>query len=150
MCEVQIQVKRIHIPKSVKDFSRNSRRLWMKHYMRKRNLALYPSNAQPEKFSRVADMAICLSIFLFHMSRRTTKPNKMTVQPVKTQISLGNCPLWSESLLSAWGSIGSLVAHKAQSEDSEADLSLAGRPGHFVGFVVQWLIWNRKMIRCSG
>ena len=39
------------------------------------------------------------------------KTNKMTAPPAKTQISLGIRPVWSESLLSGWRKIGSLVTH---------------------------------------
>ena len=39
------------------------------------------------------------------------KTNKMTVRPAKTQISLGICPVWSESSLSAWRKLGSLATH---------------------------------------
>ena len=35
------------------------------------------------------------------------KTNKMSVCPVKTQISLGIRPVWSESSLSAWRQLGS-------------------------------------------
>ena len=36
------------------------------------------------------------------MSRDMTKPTKWHVRPAKTQISLGICPVWSESSFSAW------------------------------------------------
>ena len=42
---------------------------------------------------------------------RHDKPNKMSVRPAKTQISLGIRPVWSESSLSAWRKLGSLAAH---------------------------------------
>ena len=45
------------------------------------------------------------------------KSNKMTVRPVKTQVSLKICPVWSESLLSAWRNIGSSATHWVPSED---------------------------------
>ena len=47
------------------------------------------------------------------------KTNKMTVCPAKTQISLGICPVWSDSLLSAWRKLGSLATHWPHSEDSD-------------------------------
>ena len=50
---------------------------------------------------------------------RHGKTNKMTVRPVKTQISLGICTVWSESLLSAWRKLGSLATHWANSQDSD-------------------------------
>ena len=43
----------------------------------------------------------------------------MTVRPVKTQISLGIRPVWSESLLYAWRNLGSLATHWAHSEESD-------------------------------
>ena len=46
------------------------------------------------------------------------KTNKMSVCPAKTQISLGICPVWSESSLSAWRKLGSLATHLAHSNDS--------------------------------
>ena len=50
---------------------------------------------------------------------RHDKTNKMAVRPVKTQISLGIRPVWSESSLSAWRKLGSLATHWAHSEDSD-------------------------------
>ena len=50
---------------------------------------------------------------------RHDKTNKMAVRPAKTQISLGIRPVWSESSLSAWRSIGSLATHWVHSEDSD-------------------------------
>ena len=44
-------------------------------------------------------------------------PNKMSVHPAKTQISLSICPVWSESLLSAWRNLVPLATHWAHSED---------------------------------
>ena len=43
----------------------------------------------------------------------------MSVHPVKTQISLGIRPIWSESLLSAWRNLGPLATHWAHSKDSD-------------------------------
>ena len=47
------------------------------------------------------------------------KTNKVTVQPAKTQISLGIRPVWSESSMSAWRKLGSLATHLAQIEYSD-------------------------------
>ena len=55
------------------------------------------------------------------MSRLVTKPTKWHVHPVKTQISLGIHPVWSESLF-AWRKHGSLATHWAHSEDSQIGL----------------------------
>ena len=46
-----------------------------------------------------------------------TKPTKWHVRPAKNQISLGICPVWSESSLSAWRKLGSLATHWMHSED---------------------------------
>ena len=43
---------------------------------------------------------------------RHDKTNIMAVRPAKTQISLGVCPVWSESSLSAWRKLGSLSAQQ--------------------------------------
>ena len=74
-----------------------------------------------------------------------TKPTKWHVCPVKTQISLGICQVWSESSLSAWRKLGSLATHWANSEvsdwaDVQADLSLYWVHSCFVGFVMRQLI----------
>ena len=53
---------------------------------------------------------------------------KWHVRPAKFQISLGICPVWSESLLSAWQKLGSLATHWAHSEDSDLSLRLAYMP----------------------
>ena len=79
------------------------------------------------------------------MSRSITKPTKSTGHPMKTQISLGIRPVWSESSLSAWRNIGSLATHWAHSEDPDQTGRMrliwvfVGRIGHFVGFVMHWL-----------
>ena len=71
--------------------------------------------------------------------------NKMSVRPAKTQISLGICPVWSESSLCAqWVAKDPSFLH-ADSEDwsdwanAQADLSLRWAHPHFVGFVMSWL-----------
>ena len=53
------------------------------------------------------------------MSRRMTKPTKRHVRPVKTQISIGIRPVWSESPLSAWIKLGSTATHWEHSEDTD-------------------------------
>ena len=75
-----------------------------------------------------------------------TKPTKWYVRPAKTRISLGMCPVWSESLLSAWRKLESFVTHWAHSEDSDqtgqmpmAGLSIRWGHSHFVGFVMRQL-----------
>ena len=47
------------------------------------------------------------------------KPNKMTVRPAKTQISLGICPVWSESSLCVQWVVKDLSFLHTDSEDSD-------------------------------
>ena len=54
--------------------------------------------------------------YLSCLMRKTTKWH---VRPAKTQVSLGIRPVWSESSLSAWRKLGSLVTHGAHSENSD-------------------------------
>ena len=81
---------------------------------------------------------------------RLNKTNKMTVHPAKTPISLGICPVWSESSLSAWRKLGSLATHLAHSEDSDQTgrmprlICLRWAHTHFVGFVVSRLIPEKR------
>ena len=90
---------------------------------------------------------------LMHLSCLMTKPTKWRVHPAKTQISLGICPVWSESWLSVWSKFGSLsYPLSAQRSlwsdwaDAQADQSLRWAHTHFVGFVMSRLnskgIWR--------
>ena len=82
-----------------------------------------------------------------HISRLVTKPTKWHVHPVKTQISLGIRPVWSESSLSAWRKLGSLATRWAHSEDSDQPgRSLRWAHSHFVGFVTRQLKDSGKAI----
>ena len=78
---------------------------------------------------------------------RHDKTNEVSVCPVKTQISLGICPVWSKSSLSAWRKLESLATHWVHSEDwwdwadAQADPSLRWVHTHFVGFVMSRLIY---------
>ena len=47
------------------------------------------------------------------------KTNNVVMRPAKTQISLGICPVWSESSLWAWRNLGSLVTHWVHSENTD-------------------------------
>ena len=82
---------------------------WLEYHLRKIEWALVLNT-------------LC-TILRQNLSHNMTKPNKVTLRPVKTQISLGIHPVWSESLLSAWRKLGSLATHSAHSEDSD-------QPGH--------------------
>ena len=81
----------------------------------------------------------------------------MTVRPAKTQISLGICPVWSESSLCAeWVATDSSFLH-ADSEDSDQTGRMprliwvfAGRTCHFVGFVMRRLILCLEIIYSSN
>ena len=89
-------------------------------------------------------------IVLSYMIRLMTIPTKWFVRPVKTQISLGIRPVWSESSLSAWRKLVSLSIHWAHSKDSDqADPSLLWAHSHFVGFIIRLLIslYFGKMIQ---
>ena len=71
---------------------------------------------------------------------RHDKTNKMSVRPVKTQISLGSCPVWSVFAVRM-----TLATHWAHSEDwSDWGMPrliwVFARPSHFVGFVMLRLI----------
>ena len=79
---------------------------------------------------------------------RHDKTNKMSVHPAKTQISLGICPAWSESSLSAWVFSYPLSAQRrlwSDRVDAQADLSLRWVHSHFVGFVRRRLIFGAQM-----
>ena len=53
----------------------------------------------------------------WHLSLSRTKPAKWLVCIAMTDIRLGICPDWSESLLSAWRRFGSLATQKVHSKD---------------------------------
>ena len=82
------------------------------------------------------------------MSHSSTKPTKWCVCPAKTQISLGICPVWSESsLCSQWVAEDPRFLH-VDSKDSDQPgwmpmprliWVFAGCTGHFVDFVMRQL-----------
>ena len=84
-------------------------------------------------------------VFLRIQKLRHDKTNKVTVRPAKTRISLGICPVWSESLLSAWRKLWSLATHWVHSEDSDQTgrmprlIWVFAGCSHFVSFVMSWL-----------
>ena len=66
----------------------------------------------------------------------------MALRPAKTQISLGICPVWSESSQSTWRKLGSLATHWAHSEDSDQ----TGRMPRLI-----WVFAGRTLILlCPG
>ena len=83
------------------------------------------------------------------------KPTNWTVRLAKSQIDLGIHPVWSESSLSAWKNLGTLVTYKAHSEDSGQTGQMPrliwvfnGRTHHFVGFVMLRLILRKNTWVC--
>ena len=107
-------------------------------------LSIFSLKAQCSKDKITLDIAQITE----NISRLTTKLTKWPVRPAKTQISLGICPVWSESLLSTWWNIGSSATHWAHSEDSDQTGQMprliwvfAGRTCQFDGFVMRRLIW---------
>ena len=90
---------------------------------------------------------ILLTFILSYLSRLTTKPTKWHVRPANTQINLGIRPVWSESSLSTWEKLKCLAIIRAHIEASDwsgwisrLTWVFAGRKGHFVDFVMRWLI----------
>ena len=80
--------------------------LWMLDYCRQRRL-----------WSDWADAQATLNLRRAHT--HFVGFVKVSMRPVKTQISLGIRPVWSESSLSAWRKLGSLATHWVRSEDSD-------------------------------
>ena len=84
-----------------------------------------------------------------HLSCLKTKPTNWYVHPAKTQISLGICPVWSETLLCIqWEAKDPRFLH-ADSDDSDQTGRMprliwvfVGRTCHFVGFVTRRLIFQ--------
>ena len=76
------------------------------------------------------------------MSRLMTKPTKKHLRPAKTQISLGICPVWSESSLCAqWVAKDPSFLHaycedRSDQADAQADLSSQG--AHAILLVLSW------------
>ena len=68
-----------------------------------------------------------------------TKPTKWYVRTAKSQISLGICPVWPESSLSAGRKLRPLAIHWAHSEDSDQ----TGRPWSDLS-----LHWAQRSFRC--
>ena len=79
--------------------------------------------------------ALALQGKLGYMSRLMTKPTKWHMLPAKTQISLGMCPVWSESSLSAWRKLVSLATHECTAKTL---IRLGGCPGWSLLLVLSW------------
>ena len=83
-----------------------------------------------------------------------TIPTKWPVRPAKTQISLGQRPVWSESSLCAQWIVKDPSILHVDSEDSDQTghppkliWVFAGCTFHFVGFVVLRLNWKAYLIK---
>ena len=83
---------------------------------------------------------------------RQNQQNDMCAQR-RLRSSLGICPVWSESSLSASGKFMSLTTHKAHSEDSDPTgwmprliWVFTGRTVNFVGFVMLLICQSDKRI----
>ena len=81
------------------------------------------------------------------------KTNKMSVCQGKTQISLGICPVWSESSLCTQSVAEDPMLLHADSKDSDQTGRMprliwvfAERTGHFVGFVMWRLILKKLFV----
>ena len=71
------------------------------------------------KWISIVEQSHLLSRIKSYLSRIMTKPIKWPVRPAKTQISLGICPVWSESSQCAqWVAEDRMLLH-ADSEDSD-------------------------------
>ena len=95
-------------------------------------------------------MAFLVSLDIFEP--RHDKTNKMTVHPANTQISLGICPVWSESsLCTQWVAKDPSVL-QVDSKDSDQTgwmprlIFLRWTHSHFVGFVMSLLnyVWTGR------
>ena len=71
------------------------------------------------------------------------KTNKVVVRLAKTQISLGNHPVWSESSLSAWRNLESLATQWAHSEDSDQTGRMPRLIWAFAGRTLTLLVLSR-------
>ena len=97
-------------------------------------------------FYRMMTPGSATKVLLTRIEPRYDKTNKVSVRPVKTQISLGIRPVRSESSQSAWRNIRSLATHWAHSEDSDQTgrmprlIWVFAGLNHFVDFVMSWLI----------
>ena len=79
------------------------------------------------------------------------KPTKWHVRPAKTQISLGICPVYSESSLSAWRKLGSLATHWVHNEDSDQTGQMPRLIWVFAGrtLILLVLLWGGSDVECT-
>ena len=102
------------------------------------------SQTRPDQTKRCCADLMLKDFITHNMSRLTTKPTKWPVRPVKTQISLDICPVWSESSLSAWRNLESFATHGAHCKDwldwanAQADLSLCWVHRMIILLVLSW------------
>ena len=96
--------------------------------------------------NKAGDVNFPWELACIYMSQRMTKPTKWRVRQAKTQISLSIRLARLESSLSARRKLASLATHWAHWKDSDQTGRMprlmwvfAGRPCHYVGYVVRWL-----------
>ena len=101
--------------------------------------------------SGVLIFAIFMGVrLLLNESPHDKKTTKWLLHQAKTQISLGICPVWSKSSLSAWRTLSPQlpIEHTPKTDQTGRMPRLiwvfAGRTTHFVGFVMRWLKWVGK------
>ena len=110
------------------------------------------SNLAPTLVAGSLDFLSCSTMKTSLFEPRHGKTNNVAVRPAKTQISLGICQIWSESLLcTQWVAKDPSFLH-AVSEDSdqtgwmprwsEYSLRALSDHSHFVGFVMRRHIYN--------
>ena len=102
---------------------------------------LFAQTCLSESFNRIITIRDRL-----HLRRLVTKPTKWHVRPVKTQISLGICPVWSVfavHMKKAWVLSYPLSAQQrlwSDWADVQADLSLAQSDQSSLGAHVSMLV----------
>ena len=101
-----------------------------------------------------------ISVFAIHCLDRShsmTKPTAWPVRPMKTQTSLGICPVWSESSLCTEWVAKDLMFFHANNKDTDQSGQMprliwvfTGRRDHFVGFVMlQFIVYLWWLVATS-
>ena len=96
-----------------------------------------------KRLSRTATIKTSVQNRNYQLSHLMTKPTKRHVHPAKTQISLGIRPVWSESWLSAWKTLGPQLPIE---RSVKTLIRLGGCPGwsgsslgaHAISLVLSW------------
>ena len=100
----------------------------------------------PKDLSKVnAWKYVWFQYYKWKLRHSMTKSTNWPVCPKSTQISLGIGRVWSESSLSTWRHWVFSYPFSAQWR-LRSDWVFAGHTGHFAGFVVQQLKWNKVSV----